>query len=125
MSLDRESLLRLTAGRKTEPVDTPAGVVFARGLTAADWDEYENASAHQDGDRISYRANRVVLFRLAACNESGHPLFTAADDPKLRDLPRDVVEPVCLAAQRLSGATRKAESDAGKSSPAPSESGSS
>lgn len=119
MTFTRESLLKAAARRKVEAVAVPGGVVHARGLSSAEWDEYEAACAVEKGDRVSYRVNRAVLFRLAACDEHGKPLFAAADDAAIRDFPRDLVEPVCAAANRLSGATKKAEDDAGKASPAP------
>lgn len=118
MSLDRESLLARARGpRAVEPVEVPDGTVHARGLTGAEWDEYEAASMTPDGK--GYRPNRTVLFRLAACDAGGEALFTAADDAALKALDAATVNPVCEAAQRLSGATKRAEADAGKDSPAP------
>lgn len=117
MFLNRESLMK-AARRKVEAVETPAGTVYARGLTAAEWDDYEAACTVEKGDRVSFRANRAILFRLAACDPDGKPLFGPADDAAVRDFPRELVEPVCLAANRLSGATRRADDDAGKASPA-------
>jgi hypothetical protein len=91
----------------TKVVNVPGyGPLSVRGLTSAEYDEFEAASTVKTAaGKQEFKADRAVLVKLGALqNESDEPLFTDADLPKLRDLPARVLVPVARAILDLSGA---------------------
>lgn len=110
--LDRAALLALAARRPAEEVAVRGyGTVLVRGLSADEWDEYERASTKEEDGKVKFEPDRRVLVRAALVGEDGAPLFTADDEAALGSLPAAVVNAVCSAAMRLSGAG-KAQADA-------------
>lgn len=104
---------------QTEAVDVPewGGTILVRGLTGAQRDELERFSVDVKGNgRISLKlANyRAKLVSLAAVDEDGQPLFTAADVEALGKKSGVALDRVAEVAARLSGLSSGNVEDATK-----------
>lgn len=110
------ALFEAVAGKPlpTEAVAVPGlGTVHVRGLTAAEYDEFEaGCLARGDDGDLTSRSNRPLLVRLCACTPEGKRVFRDDHLDMLRALPAAVINPIAAAAMRLCGLGKAAESDA-------------
>ena len=113
MSSVRERLLaRAKVPTPVEPVQAGDwGTVHVRGLTGAEYDEYERACVVEVGRKKEARANRAVLVRMCVCDEAGALIFKPGDEAELGGLPAGIVNPIVNAAMRLSGVTGDPKAD--------------
>jgi hypothetical protein len=103
MALTREQLLALATTRRREKVHLPeVGDVYVRTITAAEREKWERVCIDETKDKRPPKGwVRAALVALAACDESGNPLFTAEDTATLASLPTAVAEALYDAAQTL------------------------
>jgi len=113
--ITRESVLKVKTC-KVEPVECPeieSGVVYVRGVTAAQKGRYEKAlyTLGRDGkpkivDRELERV-RLRLCVMTICDENGTLLFNETDEDMaaIGEMPASVIDRIFDVAQRLSGMT--------------------
>jgi hypothetical protein len=97
--LDREAFR--THKHKTVRVELPEldDHVFVRSLTTRELQEAERANVEgADGIDLLYR--QVLC---AVCDEDGHPVFKAEDEPIVSSLPFGVVKILSEAVNEISG----------------------
>lgn len=86
--------------------DVPGiGDVKVRGLTGAEYDEYESSCVTTVGKTTKHKANRPLLLRMGVLNGEDKNLFRDDDMDLLKSLGADVTVPLATAIMRLSGAT--------------------
>lgn len=80
----------------TAAVKLPDGrTLTVRGLTGAEWDEYERACTTEGPDgKAVFKNDRARLVQFGTLDEHGGPLFDAADLPKLRTLSARFLRPL-------------------------------
>lgn len=110
--LSKEQILG-AARKDFKDVDVPelGGTVRVRGLSAAEFIEYEQAI--RDEDFANLRARLVAN---AAVDENGKPLFTAADVRALGEKPAKPIDRLFRAIITLTGFTDDAVEEAEKNS---------
>ena len=76
-------------------VRLPGGVYKVRGLTGAEWDEYERActSEGQDGKAV-FKNDRARLVMYGTLDTDDKPLFAEGDLAKLRACPAKIIRPL-------------------------------
>jgi hypothetical protein len=121
----REQFLALgKRPRRMEPVDIPelGGNLYVRSLTASERDQWEFDTAREraKGKAGNFRARLLVL---AACDQSGAPLFRPEDAEVIGAMEQSIVEAVVDRAWKLNRMTPRDLEEVGKNSqPVPSES---
>lgn len=92
---------------RTEIVkDVPGiGDVKVRGLTGAEYDEYEASCVTTVGKTTKHKANRPMLLRMGVLNGENLQLFRDDDMEWLKTLGADATVPLATAIMRCSGAT--------------------
>jgi|GEM_PF-2138026 len=96
--LDRDAFFQAAPAVKTEDVDLPGdrGTIRVRMMTAGERDRLEVEC--QGKGKADVRARMVVA---SAINESGKPLFTYDDVPRLSGMPAYFLEPIVNAVMRI------------------------
>lgn len=93
--------------REIELVEVPewGGVVFVRSLSGEERDQFEASIIERNGRdvRTNLRNLRARLVVLAACDESGAPIFTPGDADALGAKSAAALDRIFSVAQRLSG----------------------
>lgn len=93
--------------REIELVEVPewGGVVFVRSLSGEERDQFEASIIERNGRdvRTNLRNLRARLVVLAACDESGAPIFTPGDAAALGAKSAAALDRIFSVAQRLSG----------------------
>lgn len=93
--------------RAIEMVEAPewGGVVFVRSLSGEERDQFEASIVERNGRdvRTNLRNLRARLVVLAACDESGKPIFAPGDADALGAKNAAVLDRIFSVAQRLSG----------------------
>lgn len=93
--------------REIELVEVPewGGVVFVRSLSGEERDQFEASIIERNGRdvRTNLRNLRARLVVLAACDESGNPIFSPGDADALGAKSAAALDRIFSVAQRLSG----------------------
>lgn len=93
--------------REIEMVEVPewGGVVFVRSLSGEERDQFEASIIERNGRdvRTNLRNLRARLVVLAACDESGNPIFSPGDADALGAKSAAALDRIFSVAQRLSG----------------------
>lgn len=93
--------------REIEMVEVPewCGVVFVRSLSGEERDQFEASIIERNGRdvRTNLRNLRARLVVLAACDESGNPIFSPGDADALGAKSAAALDRIFSVAQRLSG----------------------
>ena len=98
----------LKAGHKIEVLEIPdAGSVHVRTITCGELDTFRRKLMDAKGDDVKLADARDYLVAVALCDATGARLFPDADIPLLREMRREVLEPIFQAAQRLAGMNRE------------------
>lgn len=79
-----------------EPLEVPEwnGTVYIRAMTAAEFKVWQDAAKDLSGEAVA-----VSLIIAAVADESGKPLFTAADVPALLEMPNAVIQRIYFAVE--------------------------
>ena len=105
-TLNRDQILTY-ADQVIEAVDVPewGGVIHVRSLTGAQRDQFEASIVERNGKDVktNLRNLRARLVVLAACDETGAPIFRADDAAALGAKNAAALDRIFTVAQRLSG----------------------
>jgi xanthine/CO dehydrogenase XdhC/CoxF family maturation factor len=88
--------VKVPAFREVKVPALGGGSVFIRPMTAGERDAFD--VAHSADGRSNFRARVVVA---SACDQLGNRLFTAADIPRLSELPAYALNPIVEAAEAV------------------------
>ena len=102
--------------RKVEHVDVPDfGRVYVRGLTAAEYDEFEAGCVVEDGNGKSVsRANRPLLLRHCVVTSDGKKVFRDDQIEMLAGLDSAITSPIAAKAMKMCGLGAKESEDIAK-----------
>lgn len=76
-------------------VRLPSGVYKVRGLTGAEWDEYERACTSEGPDgKAVFKNDRARLVMYGTLDADGKQLFAEGDLPRLRACSAKVLRPL-------------------------------
>lgn len=92
--------------RRIDPVDVPGfGRVFVKGLTAAEYDEFEDGCVVTlpNGD-MRRKANRPLLLRHCIVTETGTKVFKDEHIEQLAGMDSSITNPIAMKAMSLCGA---------------------
>ena len=98
--------------RRIEKITVPGfGDVHVRGLTAAEYDEFEAGCVVGDGDAKTSRANRPLLLRHCVVTAEGTKVFRDDQIEMLAGLDSWITSPIAAKAMEMCGLGAKAAGD--------------
>lgn len=102
--------------RRIEFVDVPdMGRVYVKGLTAAEYDQFEDGCVVTGADgEMRRRANRPLLLRHCIVTESGTKVFKDEHIEQLAEMDSAITNPIAMKAMSLCGGTAKEAEDIAK-----------
>ena len=101
--------------RRIEKVAVPGfGDVYVRGLTAAEYDEFEAGCVVGQGDQKTSRANRPLLLRHCIVTPEGTKVFRDDQIEELAGMESWITSPIAAKAMELCGLGARAAEDTAK-----------
>ncbi len=101
--------------RRIESVTVPGfGTVYVKGLTGAEYDDYEAACIVEVDGQPKNKVNRAMLLRLCVVTPNGTKVFKDEHMEMLGGLDSWMTNPIAAKAMELCGATKQAAEDMAK-----------